>query len=196
VVEASEENGGRDNKQEGDGCQDAMRLDEAVVATHVPEAIAHAYDVSACCGQSAVRRNHHTIVLCCSKIQALQVGKQECVSLRVPGPVAHIHGVGRVGTAPRCGQARHVAGWGRESLRAVCVRKAPVRLAGGGQVRVVRWPNQSVSSGCGQLGGVGLVRRRAKLEDVARPGAGLRGTMAVRGRVSCGCDSTRSQSGL
>lgn len=51
-----------------------------------------------------------TIVLCGRKVQALQVGEQKGVPLRVPSPITHIHGVGRVGPGSWGGQARHVAG--------------------------------------------------------------------------------------
>lgn len=68
-----------------------------------------------------------TIILRRSKIQALQIGQQESVPLRVPCAVANVHGVGRVDTSPWSRKARHDDG-GRGSDGGSQSLSLPMRL--------------------------------------------------------------------
>lgn len=54
-----------------------------------------------------------TIVSHGSKIQPDQIGKQECVPLRIPRAISYVEGVGRVLTAPRRSERRRCHGEAR-----------------------------------------------------------------------------------
>lgn len=81
-VESGNEDGNRDNEEEGDGGYHSVAENKTVILGQGRETIAHA------------------IVLHSLKVETLEIGKQERVLFKVPSSIAHVHGIGRVRARP------------------------------------------------------------------------------------------------
>lgn len=87
VVESRDEDGGWYDAYECNGSEHSMSGDERMILRQAPKAIAH------------------SVVLHCRKIEALQIGQQEAVAIRVPCAITDIHRATVVCAAARSGQA-------------------------------------------------------------------------------------------
>lgn len=70
TIETYQEDGGRDNEQEGNRSKNSMCFDERVIASHGEEAIGHPCLSVSSIRFAAVFQEVHTIILHGSKVQA------------------------------------------------------------------------------------------------------------------------------
>lgn len=92
TVEASKEDGERDNAKESDRSDDTMASDQGVVLREFSEPVAHAcFRLSVFHVITEECNREHTIVAHGVEIQPDEIGQQECVSLRIPRAIAHMH---------------------------------------------------------------------------------------------------------